>query len=526
MVRFGYFDTLSGEGAEQAMRETVEGSATKSQTGHARVAGKCGYLPLALPILLAVLTTFLAIGRESLWLDEGHSVTFAGAGWSGMWGYILHGETNMGLYYVLLHFWMKCGDSEAWLRSLSAIFAVLTVPVVFAIARRIAGTRAAFAAALLLATNLFFIQSAQEVRGYTLALLLSATSTLWYLRVVEQPSRRNWVGYVVVSVLAVHAHVFCALVLLGHGVSTMMLPGRWGLRRSLLLAGLLMAVLLIPFALALVAGESGNIDWLEKPELGRLGGLFVHLAGCPPLLPAHVAAIVMLLLGPVILPGKIGRDRMPRAWKSALLVCWLVVPILVAFLLSQFKPMFEDRYFFICLPAMVILTGVAVSLIRNRAVFAIVVLLLVGLSAPTASTWYRNLFRENWRGATRLILEGASDRDLVGFYSYRIEPPYDYYVSRSDPALEVPQKVRLTSGPILRGAHASPPDLDLIDDLWRRGERFWLALSHCEFPGKVDSNYRPIVERLGDRYTLVRQTRFRGVVVQLYDLETRDEGSD
>ncbi len=508
------------------MRATEESSILHSQHGSARAAGMRAYLPLALPVLLAVFTTFLAIGRESLWLDEADSAAYVGGSWSGMWDHILGGEANMGLYYVLLHFWMKCGDSEAWLRSLSAIFAVLTAPVVFAIARRIAGTRAAFAAALLLVTNVFFIQSAQEVRGYTLALFLSASSTLWYLRVVEQPSRRDWVGYVVVSVLAVHAHLFCALVLLAQGVSAMVLPGHRGFRRSLILVGLLIAVLLTPFFLVLYTGECGNLDWLEKPDLGTLAGFLMHLAGSPPLLLGHTAAIVVLLLGPAVLPGKIGRDRMPKAWKLALLSCWLAVPVLVTYLISQFKPMFEDRYLFICLPAVLILTGIAVSTIRNRTVFAIVVLLLVGLSAPPASTWYRNLFRENWRGATRLILNGSSGRDLVGFYAYSVESPYDYYVARSDPALDGPQKVRLTSGPYLRGARASPPDLDLIDDLWRRGDRFWLVLSHYEFPGNLDLHYRSILKRLEGRYTLVRQTRFLGVVVQLYDLETREEGSD
>ena len=37
----------------------------------------------------------------------------------------------MTLYYLLLHFWLKLGDSEFLTRSLSSVFAVATVPVVY-----------------------------------------------------------------------------------------------------------------------------------------------------------------------------------------------------------------------------------------------------------------------------------------------------------------------------------------------------------------------------------------------------------
>ena len=75
--------------------------------------------------VLATILSLLFIDAKSLWLDEGSSVFFA-EDWPQMWYYLLQGESNMWLYYLVLHFWMKLGDGEAMVRSLSAVFTITT----------------------------------------------------------------------------------------------------------------------------------------------------------------------------------------------------------------------------------------------------------------------------------------------------------------------------------------------------------------------------------------------------------------
>ena len=78
----------------------------------------------------------------------------------------------MGVYFLLLHFWLMLGSSLGFLRGLSVLFSVATIPVIYALGARLFGRNAGLIAAWLLAINAFHIRYAQEIRGYAMVALL------------------------------------------------------------------------------------------------------------------------------------------------------------------------------------------------------------------------------------------------------------------------------------------------------------------------------------------------------------------
>src|SRR5436190_12473645 len=84
-------------------------------------------------IAAAVLSGGLAsvhLGRPPLWRDEAWSYAIADRSFVGILRVLFKREFNMGLYYVLLHPWTAIGgSSEVWVRSMSVLFAALTVVV-------------------------------------------------------------------------------------------------------------------------------------------------------------------------------------------------------------------------------------------------------------------------------------------------------------------------------------------------------------------------------------------------------------
>src|SRR2546425_3307417 len=120
-------------------------------------------------MLLAAGLGFLRLGAKSGWLDEAESVAHARLGVRSLLHVLDGGDPNMGLYYVLLHFWIRIfGESESAVRGLSVLFGVLAVPAIYLVGARLFGRAAGLVAALLLAVNAFFIQYAQEARSYSL----------------------------------------------------------------------------------------------------------------------------------------------------------------------------------------------------------------------------------------------------------------------------------------------------------------------------------------------------------------------
>jgi mannosyltransferase len=170
------------------------------------------HLALAGIVVLAAVLRFPTPGVQSFWLDEGIAIDSMRHGFGAMFDSIAHTEGNPPFYFVLGWGWTRIfGDSEAGIRSLSALFGLATVPVVFAIGRRLATPRVALVAAALVATNPLLVWFSQEARPYALVVLLSSLSVLLLLRVLERPTTRGLAGWAVVCALTLATHYFAGL---------------------------------------------------------------------------------------------------------------------------------------------------------------------------------------------------------------------------------------------------------------------------------------------------------------------------
>src|SRR5690242_4805071 len=90
------------------------------------------YCALLLVVLaIAALLRSLHLGDKSFWMDEGVSFAINHLSWIDFLRISWRRELNMAPYYLLLRAWMKFGTSEVFLRSLSVIFSVAAVAVIY-----------------------------------------------------------------------------------------------------------------------------------------------------------------------------------------------------------------------------------------------------------------------------------------------------------------------------------------------------------------------------------------------------------
>src|SRR4051794_18865810 len=172
----------------------------------ARLAIPAGLGALVVVSLL-LRTTQLGIG---LWIDEGLSVGIADRPLADI-PLALREDGSPPLYYMLLHFWLDvAGRSEAGVRGLSLLFALLAIPASFWAGRVIWGTtRAAWFSAVLAAFNPFLAQYAQEARMYSLVALLAIPATACFIRAyaLETEHRKPWIaGFALSVVAALYTH--------------------------------------------------------------------------------------------------------------------------------------------------------------------------------------------------------------------------------------------------------------------------------------------------------------------------------
>ena len=168
-------------------------------------------LTLALMTVAAAALRFLFLTRKPFWFDECFSVEVGRLSWHDMVRLLWRREANMSLYYVLLRGWLHFGSSPFFIRSLSVIFSLATLPVIFWLAGRLFDRRVALVAVALMSFNAYHIRYAQEVRSYSLFVLLATLSSGFFVATLREPSRRNRAGYVLASVLArLRSSVRCA----------------------------------------------------------------------------------------------------------------------------------------------------------------------------------------------------------------------------------------------------------------------------------------------------------------------------
>src|SRR5271154_7393020 len=85
---------------------------------------------ISFAVIIATLLRWSGLDSQSLWMDEGYTLWISRLSPHRIWQ-VLSWDTSTPLYYILLHYWIKCfGDSDVSLRSLSALFGTISIPLV------------------------------------------------------------------------------------------------------------------------------------------------------------------------------------------------------------------------------------------------------------------------------------------------------------------------------------------------------------------------------------------------------------
>ncbi len=462
--------------------------------------------------VLATVLSLLFIGVKSLWLDEGSSVFFA-EDWSHMWRHLLRGESNMWLYYLLLHFWMKLGDGEAMIRSLSALTTVATVPLVYGLGQRLFGGRAAALAAVLLAANPFLIRYAQEARGYSMLVFFVTLSSYCFIAALEdRASYKWWIAHGLCTALGTATHFFAAQVALTQLAFLLFLG-----RKNIPWKGVLISVgaatpLLLPQIL-FQRHEMVRIAWITSPALGDLLRLARRAAGSRPLLLLYGFFCVWALLW-----RKHPRhdERHSSGGRPYLYTAaWMLVPPTVTFAFSRLiQPIFVDRYLILSVPALVLLGAVGLAHLPRRWMRIAAVALMLYLSSRTLQWWYLDVEKEDWRTVTAFVQSEAQDGDAIACYYYGAERPLGYYLARH-PAENEPALLDLTREPVAPTWSSCELNTDLLAQLPSTYPRVWFVLHH-DLMIAGTSDRAIILETLNRDYDCVAEYEYPEIRLLLF----------
>jgi len=443
---------------------------------------------------------------------------------------------------VLQHFWIGLvGRSEFRVRLLSALTGILTLPLLFVVGRRLFGSAAGAAAALIGAVAPIHIALSQSARGYTLLAFLSLLS-LWLLYEAWGHGGWRWAGYVAATAGVLYTHnwgLFLLLAQNGFALWRLVTRREWSRRLwPWVAAQVCIGLLYAPWVPVLLQQLKiiAVLPFIPVPtpaqKLWELAGAL--LAPWPALL-LWLALLVLGVLNFRSLQdfGSLG-DFGSLSLGLFCSLGTLAVGLLVSLATYGQVPSYVA---FAALPALYLLLGRGLTRLRPAWIavpLAALVLAFSLLGIGPAGYPFRSTLRE-----VALAVEAqAGPDDMIVIAPDYLSPTFNMYYQGQQPQIAFPWVMRRQEWIDCvgwnerweRAAEALPATLDAIAAHRKPAGRLWLVAAVEDFPD--DTQYygqiRRLKAELDDRYMLERTLDdFRGApewaTIYVYGLKRRCE---
>lgn len=454
--------------------------------------------------ILGLLLRFYKISERSIWLDE--AIT-AQVSQSGILGIVLNrSQTGIHppLYFILMYFWTKIfGDSEFALRSLSLVFGVLSILILYRFVSKIYDRTIALISSLLFTLSPFFLYFSQEARMYSLFTFLALLSLNYvYNLVTKEFTRKNLIIILIINSILLYTHFFSTLLILVENIFIFITQRRnfknfkkWLLYQfiNLIIFSPWLYVILIRNTPEVYQGAQSLSFYTILASFYQIFFGFARSIIEKGNLHYFIFIFFLILAFFGMLPPY--NDK-----KGFLLnILYFFIPFFSLIIISSLgKSFYSSRYMSAFVPGVLIIISRGIKKIKFYPLITVLVLFLIGLYSILDISYYTRMKYLNrpWRDIVSFIHENSEPSHKVIIteaYYYR---PFEYY-----------NKGKLYYIPV-------NPDFLNSQKLMKElsgTKRFWLMLS--------DHNERTLKVKkwLDDNFKNKEKISFYKVTVYLYE---------
>jgi uncharacterized membrane protein len=531
---------------------------------------------------LALMTLALAafawrlhgLAWQSLWRDEVDAIHFATRDVRETLMMFVQPGQNGPLYFLSLRPWFDvAGTSEFALRFPSALAGTLAVLLTWHVALRLLpllpfvtadgepplepshpSTAVAWLAALLMAANPYQLWYAQEGKMYTVITTLVLLATWCWLEGIRRGGWRPWLAYWLVVSVAMYVHLLLILLFPVHFVWFWLAwpqsRGRWQ-GYALALAGLTLPYLPMlwwHWALLTTTVKRTGFTFTPPVEMARTL-LYNHSRGFMPpgdllwLIPIFFLGAAGALLGSSEIAirsrgageavGEDGCEMRLAAWRRwAMVVAWVLLPVVGIYAISLRQPIFTDRYLIWIAPALMMLVGLGVVVVRRYAWFlgrlVAAALLLYVVAFWLYAGWLQKseLTKYDLRAGVNYLAERRTPNSLLILQIPHMEWAYRYYTSDFGPRPFANSEERLS--PWMAGLWTNqgwPDDVARADVAQQMSVQTAGYTDIWVFRSEVEMwDQRHLMDQWLDEHgEVIDQADFHGVQIRCYRLNA-DEG--
>ena len=219
-------------------------------------------------IVVAIIMRIFLINSREIQYDDAFSILLSERSLSE----IVSGtaaDTMPPFYYFILHFWMKVSSELWYLRTLSIIFSIGIIVLIYLIINYLFDQKPALWAAFFTAISPLQIYHAQDIRMYSLLAFSQLGYIFFFLRLSDQPQKLgDWIGFVLFGTASLYTHNLAIFVFIIPDI-IVLIKRHWHFLYQLFIAQFISVVLFSPWII-MIPGQLNKVQsafWTPKPGI-------------------------------------------------------------------------------------------------------------------------------------------------------------------------------------------------------------------------------------------------------------------
>ncbi|MCB9207166.1 MAG: glycosyltransferase family 39 protein [Ignavibacteriales bacterium] len=364
---------------------------------------------------------FYKLDFQSMWLDELVTMTVVDMPTvSDIIKITTDADIHPPGFYIILHYWIKTfGTNDIQLKMISVLAGILSILAIYFLAKEIYGFKEGLISASLLSLSWFPIYYSQEVRTYSLLLLFSILSTLFFWRLInkfyfDSKIKKLDIFYYILCIITTSFIHYFGLYLVGlQGVTLLSIAivKKKYFKEFFIIYIPVIILYAIWLPSMLLQFKGGGGEHFSPPSLDKLFYFLKYIFNDNKLVLLIFFSISFLLILKMLysLKWEIKKFFNEIEFKTKFLLVWFFIPLILIFIISHLiKPVFSYRNLIIIYaPILILFARLVTYTISKRwqrisLVAALSTFLLFNLIV--SKKYYSEPVKEQFRETTEYII--------------------------------------------------------------------------------------------------------------------------
>lgn len=184
---------------------------------------KAPYILFAILVLAAILRIY-HLTYKSISIDEAIGSFYAMEPFHRVFLLTIN-DVHPPLFYLVHHLWIGIfGMSESALRSISVVFGLLSIVILFKLGSLVFNKSVGLLAAFMLSISPWHIWLSQNARSNTMLLFLVLISTFAFYKILQEYRKKWMIVYVIVTIISIYTHYFAFMIWIAQNLYVLLSP--------------------------------------------------------------------------------------------------------------------------------------------------------------------------------------------------------------------------------------------------------------------------------------------------------------